>query len=214
MRLAFVSLMAGASWGGSEELWSDTALLALEQGHDVFVSVYNWGELPVKLRELKNKGAHVHLRQRYNSSFSLFKKATNYFINRSRLIGNPYLPIFTFAPDSIFINQGDNFCIAVHHKQLKELLEKHGIPYILMCHNHAQYSSIPQSNIYPEAVSFYKKAKRVLFVSERMKYVTQRQLCCDLPNASIVQNTIGIKDLKILNLPESETVQFAAVGYL
>ena len=39
MRFAFVSTMADWPWGGSEELWSQTAVQLRRDGHDVQASV-------------------------------------------------------------------------------------------------------------------------------------------------------------------------------
>ena len=36
MKIAFISSMYGATWGGSEELWGGAALVLLEQGVEVF----------------------------------------------------------------------------------------------------------------------------------------------------------------------------------
>ena len=39
MRFAFISTMTGWAWGGSEELWNQTAVQLKRDGHDVQVSV-------------------------------------------------------------------------------------------------------------------------------------------------------------------------------
>ena len=66
--------MAGAQCGGSESLWSKTAELALEQGHEVFVSVYKWDRIYSQIEALKNKGAIVDFRNRYNPALPFFRK--------------------------------------------------------------------------------------------------------------------------------------------
>src|SRR5947209_5979031 len=55
--------MAGDTWGGSEELWADTALKLLEQGHSVRAMVEYWPNLHWKVKRLMERGADVHLRQ-------------------------------------------------------------------------------------------------------------------------------------------------------
>lgn len=45
-RIVFVSTMDGIPWGGSEELWSRTALaLLVDQGYAVSASVLEWSPL-------------------------------------------------------------------------------------------------------------------------------------------------------------------------
>lgn len=53
MKLAIVSLMGGAPWGGSEALWHSLAMFALDQGDEVFVSVYDWGMVQEKITQLQ-----------------------------------------------------------------------------------------------------------------------------------------------------------------
>ena len=50
MRIAFVSLMGGLPWGGSEALWHAMATHALKQGDEVIVSVYDWGVVHEKIK--------------------------------------------------------------------------------------------------------------------------------------------------------------------
>ena len=42
MKIAFISTMDSAPWGGSEYLWATTAEQALKEGHEVMVSLYDW----------------------------------------------------------------------------------------------------------------------------------------------------------------------------
>ena len=84
MRLTFISTLSGASWEGSEELWSLVALLALEQQHQVQVVVYKWENIPSRISQLQEKGAEIVFRER-KQAFVLkpflqrqFDKVTNY----------------------------------------------------------------------------------------------------------------------------------------
>ena len=49
--------MSPLPWGGSEELWAETAIAALQAGYEVFVSVVGWANPARKLRELERRGA-------------------------------------------------------------------------------------------------------------------------------------------------------------
>src|SRR5690606_23313283 len=64
MRLAFVTIN-GSAWGGSEVLWVKTAKLALEQGHQVLVSMFDFEKLPEQILELKTLGAEFYFRRRF-----------------------------------------------------------------------------------------------------------------------------------------------------
>lgn len=43
-RIAYISLMSGLPWGGSEAFWNTRAFESLENGHAVFVWFYDWGQ--------------------------------------------------------------------------------------------------------------------------------------------------------------------------
>src|SRR6476661_2607157 len=58
--ILFVSLMAGSSWGGSEELWYRTALLAQSRGWKVGCALYYWAEKEIRIQPLKEGGAKIY----------------------------------------------------------------------------------------------------------------------------------------------------------
>lgn len=62
MRYFFISLLEAAPWGGSEELWSRTALRLLAAGAYVAVSVPDWSPEPPPIARLRAAGAEVFKR--------------------------------------------------------------------------------------------------------------------------------------------------------
>ena len=56
----FISLMAGTPWGGSEEIWYKTALLAQQKGWKVGCAVYHWKEKEKKVQSLIDGGADIY----------------------------------------------------------------------------------------------------------------------------------------------------------
>ena len=212
MRLAFVSLMSGIQWGGSEALWTKTAHLAINKGNIVLISVYDWGSLHTEIKNLKTKGAVIKLRSRFNSNGNIFYKTLLYFKNRINFLNNSYNKILSWKPDHIIINQGDSFDISVHHYKLFELIKKNKIPYSLICNSHRQFSDIPHENIYPKAIEIFQKAHTVYFVSKRMQKMAERKLCINLPNSRFTWNPLNFNKSKYLLWPENEIIQFAVVG--
>lgn len=106
MKLAFISTMDGIPWGGSEELWSRTALLALQEGHQVFVSVYDWDrKLHPRLLELQDNGAILHLRERFRHDVPIVKKIKRFIINRIQSLNSSWKSLVNFQPEHILINQ-------------------------------------------------------------------------------------------------------------
>ncbi len=212
MKIAFISL--GAPWGGSEVLWSKTAGLALEQGHDVFVSVYRFDKVPDSINILKEMGAVIHFREKYNPDQLLLKKIKSYIKTHCFNKTKVYSELWKFNPNNIFISQGSSFALLVHHYGLFEDIRKHKVQYSIICHSHSQYSSIPDKNIYPRGKELFLKANYVFFVSNRQKSLIERSLCTKLENAMITWNPLNLKEKKYLNWSEMKTAQFAMVGDL
>ena len=64
MRIAFITT-CGFPWGGCEQLWTRTAALALSEGHEVLISVFDWPEQHPVIRSPEGAGARLLLRRRY-----------------------------------------------------------------------------------------------------------------------------------------------------
>lgn len=105
-RLAFVSTMAGAPWGGSEELWSQTALRLRASGHHVVASVVKWPFTHSRLREMGDMGVGVLFRKaRTSRAMRLLRRcfSTN-SIQRLDRVSVDWLR--REAPDLVVISQG------------------------------------------------------------------------------------------------------------
>jgi hypothetical protein len=70
--IAFISTMEGDSWGGSEELWSRTALRLAAQGLRIFASMLQWPVTHHRSTELMKGGVHVQFRPR---QYSVWRRA-------------------------------------------------------------------------------------------------------------------------------------------
>lgn len=215
MKIAFISLMGGLPWGGSEALWHKTAQLALAQGLQVFVSVYDWGKQnSEKLVELKKQGAIPHFRKKWDPAESVFKKIKRRLGERFHSLSDNWKALVDFKPDAVLINQGDNFDLVIHHQELYNILKNNIITYSFICHNHAQYSHFLEYTQYQLARKVYTHAKTVWFVSHRQWQLTERKLCIKLSNAQFTWNPLNLNDYNLLPWPPMEIIQMAIVGNL
>ncbi len=213
MKIAFVSLMGGLPWGGSEALWHAVALHALEQKDEVYVSVYDWGNLHTKLQGLKDKGAIIHQRKRFNPDAGMYDKIIRFINKRQPVFDKDYQSIIDFNPEMVLISQGDSFDLALHHRPLYNLLIKNNIAYSLVCHNHEQFSFIPPKVIYPGAVEIFENAKQVFFVSKRQWKLTERRLVMKINNGYFTWNPLNILIQESpLTWPEGEKAQLGIVA--
>jgi glycosyltransferase involved in cell wall biosynthesis len=67
----FLSLMNGAAWGGSEELWFRTALWLTNHNYKIGIGCYDWAEKKDRIGQLKNAGCSIYL---LPNKKGLFKK--------------------------------------------------------------------------------------------------------------------------------------------
>lgn len=215
MKLAIVSLMSGQPWGGSEALWYSLAGYALEQGDRVLVSLYRWDEEHPKVKTLKEKGAVIAYRKRFNANAGLGEKLVRSLKKRKPSLNKDYSDIIEFKPDHVFISQGDNFDLAVHHTGLYRLLRENKISYSFVCHGHSQYGMIPSPEIYPAGKAVFENAENVFFVSKRQWSLTERRLLIHLKNASVTSNPLNMQMPSApLPMPGTEILQMAIVGGL
>jgi glycosyltransferase involved in cell wall biosynthesis len=214
-RIGIVSLMGGLQWGGSEALWYSIALHALQQGDEVFVSVYDWGKPHKKLEYLQQKGAVIHYRKRYNAEAGTFGKIIRFIQHRKPSLNKDYQSLINFKPECIFISQGDSFDLAIHHRPLFTLIAKHAIPFSFVCHSHSQFSLIPPVSIFPGAKEIFNLAQQVYFVSKRQWQLTERRLVSKVANGQFTWNPINMEmPDQSLAWIEDNFIQMAIVGSL
>jgi L-malate glycosyltransferase len=203
MRIGIISTMGGNPWGGSEELWAEAALTALNAGHEVFVSVLGWASTPPKLAELECRGAKILRRHNPDCQFqgTLFRSASS------------YRDLFKMNPDVIVVSQGWVFD-AVVDTELLELLSVAPIPFVLVCQFNEGLPVLTNSCARKHACNIFSRAFRVLFVSNRNRIEAERQLARKIPNAGLVLNPVNLSDSSYVLWPESKTARFASVARL
>ena len=181
-------------WGGSEALWYATALHAIQQNDEIFVSVSKWDEVPHQIKLLQQKGIAVHFRKRTHDKYSFSERMLRIIQNRVPSLKQDYQSIVAFKPDMVFISQAESFDFALYHKRLYNLLMLNKISYSIVCHSIVQqYSYIPPKEIYPGAIEVFQNAKQVFFVSKRQWQLTERRLVRRLTNAQFTWNPLNLK---------------------
>jgi glycosyltransferase involved in cell wall biosynthesis len=210
-RIAFVSVMGAAPWGGSEFLWAQAAAYLAKAGHSVFASVVGWPNTAPQLIELESLGVVVI--QRYpekHTRFTRFQKkvAKVFRIERDNHPG--WDSLRSFSPDLVCISQGAAYC---------------GTDWMLRCHkNRLPYVSICQSNSanfwpsdrmlddYREA---YLNSVAAFFVADANLVLARKQLANDLPNAEVVKNPFNVSwDCKPIWPGDEDVLNLACVARL
>lgn len=200
MRIAFVSVMAGSAWGGSEELWADAAIHAAKDGHAVMASVYdlrtgreNW---PGKLKKVAEAGVEVAMRRR----------PIHWRIDVPMAPLRPrFRALERFKPDMVCVSQGASYEIVNFGDclELRTYLERSRTPYFIVCQLNGEVAPLT-----PErrrtAKAFFDAAAGVGFVSARNLDQGRRHLCSALPRGVVLRNPVNLSSREPVAWPGDE----------
>lgn len=225
MTVAFVSIIFASPWGGSEELWSRTALELAAQGFSVCASVRDWSPLHPRVQMLMDGGVGVWFRPAPAPLSKLVLRAVSdpeqalthlwyrtaerhksvVAIEAERLFARK-------RPRLVVISQGDAFAPI----DLLELCVRKKLPFVTIQHANTEHWWLEdnQAERYRAALT---AAQKCYFVSKANQRLTERQIGCELSNAEVVQNPVNIDFNVPLTWPEvgpTGAIRFACVGRL
>jgi len=193
-------------WGGSEELWYQTALAALAEGHSVHVSMKFTGALAPKIQELIGKGLVLHKRRGYIKKGTpagkrILKKAWHLLLNS---FSNPYKSIYRARPDIVIFNS--SLFQAGEDNYFHRLQQAYHRPYVVITQVVAEFNR-PFSNTPSQAMrDGFLKAAKVFFVSRRNFETIQRHLALALPNGEVITNPVNLADTVMIPYPAMDGV--------
>jgi glycosyltransferase involved in cell wall biosynthesis len=186
MRIAFISTMSGWPWGGSEELWSQTALRLVAQGHDVSASVVWWPQLSPKVLELEQRGIRLFIKQpsQPNLPARVWHKIKRRFQEEER---KEFEWLRSLHPDVVVISQGGTS----DGVEWMTFCREAGLPFVavVQCNPEGWYPDDDQS---AEMAKAYTSAKKVVCVSRHNLKLLERQIGEKLPNASVIWNPYNV----------------------
>lgn len=195
MRIAFCSAMDGYGWGGSEELWSQSAVRLALEGHAIMASVNGWAEPRPKLEPLRKAGVLVNERPLTPVAFS--QRAV--MAMKRRLPGHDALglaPIEKFRPDLVCISDGGISC----GLGAMEWCSRKGIPFMSICH--ANNEAWQLNDVWVDQLrAAYGSARLCCFVSDANRRLLEIQLGERLKNWRVVRNPFGVAYDKPLAWP-------------
>jgi glycosyltransferase involved in cell wall biosynthesis len=201
-KIAFVSALGSAPWGGSEELWSQAALHLLREGHRISACVSHWSPLADQIVALKAEG--IRLGFKPSARTSLVAQGLYKVLHLERL----WLRLN--SPDFLVISQGgisDGLDWLMACQALK-------IPYCAIVQANAEYWW-PDDGKAEQMASAYSAAAGVFFVADQNRLLLERQIGMELPNARLIQNPICLAGSAALPWPPEDLGwNLAVVGRL
>lgn len=186
-KILFISTNDHVPWGGSEVLWSETALRLLKKENtDIAFSVQKWNPTPPHIESLISAGAKGYLRQPpppASIAKMAFKKL---FKHRGRSDSWKFDCIQGFQPDLVVLSLGN-------HNSSSEWMEyfmKQNVAYTLIIQLVRDGSNVPgdKDPSYKKLKAGYLGATRVFCVSEDNLNILRKQFANPLTNASIIFN--------------------------
>lgn len=207
-KIAFVSTMLGTPWGGSEELWSQTAMRLLEQGHRVDVSVPGWPMRPKQVEDIIAKGGNVSFRAR---SLPLIQRSLAKI--RKRFSPEPLDHesmewLRREKPDLLVISQGGPWDSVPWLRACRQL----GIPYCPIVHAHNEHWW-PSDDELAAGLPALLEARRLFFVSKSNKNLMEMQCGTRFRHAEVVVNPWKVDATSPAPWPkETGTFELACVG--
>jgi len=207
--------MEGAAWGGSEELWYRVANFAIENQHQITVSVKHWENRNEKINNLEKKGVKIIERQSNKKKSFLF-----------RIVKKLKVLLFIDGPDKnefswIERENSKHLIISLGgphdflgFPRLLEILSKGDVNYSII--QQFNFEHIIYNNFQRKLVEgFYSKADFTYFVSKRNLEVTERSICKKLKNSSIISNPANLTKLELIPYPINiNQINFACVARL
>ena len=185
MKVAFISGMSVCPWGGSEELWSQTASRLSANGHAVAVSVPFWRVPSEQVQRLKN--GRIKVRVHSSGRSSLIARGVGKIKRKmgERVWGCHWLR--RYKPDLVVISQGGitdglewmQFCI------------ESDLPFVVISQCNSAFWW-PPDEMAAAMIEAYRKARKVFCVSYHNLALLERQLATHLPNASVVWNPYAV----------------------
>ncbi|MBD1823572.1 glycosyltransferase family 4 protein [Cyanobacteria bacterium FACHB-DQ100] len=179
MKIAFIAVNNTAPWGGSEELWAQTAIYLAKSGHQVAVNVKGWATKPAQMQAIEAVCSTT-----YRGYDRNWMEKLSFMAQRGKSF---YRWLDRVRPDLAVISQSSNN----DGLSWMEACSSRSIPYVTISH-------IATENYwYADALNArlaiaYTQAKRAYFVSQNTRDITLKQIATPLPQARIVRNPFNV----------------------
>lgn len=205
MKFAFVSTMAGWPWGGSEELWSRTAVQLKRAGHEIQASVVHRPRLPEKVALLAKQGIRIGTYPSYEVGVP--RRIWNKLTLRYR---RSYNRLRRFKPDLVVISQGHNS----GGLDWARICREASIPYVVIVQCNSEHWWFDDQRV-EEAAAVYMAARKVFCVSRSNLNLLRMQLGDPVQNGEVVWNPYNVLPENIPTWPvENGSWRLACVARL
>ena len=208
-QIDFLIVPENIHWGGSELLWSQTALILSESGYLVKVLLNEKMQLPNSL-EMQFKQQNLLLQKTKGAKLTQFQKLANRFLPyalRFKAQDNRCKLIEALQPKLVLVNQGFNF----NGVSLMKYLNEKKIDYVSISHavNELHW---PNVSLRKDMLEVFNGSKCNYFVSQDNLEVTQMQLGVKILKVEVVRNPFQVSYQCDFGYPQTGGYHLACVG--
>jgi glycosyltransferase involved in cell wall biosynthesis len=208
-RVAFISTTSARNLGGSELLWSRSALALLERGVKVAANLRYSQTLHPDIAHLVGAGCQLGMRRRRGMVDRLVQRAFPGRFSRVDAEVGRFKWLDRLEPHLVVLSEGAPFSLT----DWMLACQQKGIPYAIVVHG-ASGHLWPNGDVERHARA-YAAALAAGFVSGATRRLVERQLGCSLPNATVVFNPFNVRFDACPRWPdEREGFILACVGRL
>ena len=205
-RLAIVSTLEGAVWGGSEELWAALAAEAVARGIHTTVGVVRGPVVPPRVTSLAEAGVRITYRP------PEIRSRVQRLVDR---VWRRPLPLArqlrALSADRLVISLSTAYDLA-STPEVCQVLRHTCTPYILLVHHNLDN---PVKDTWRAASrELFERAVLNCFVAENNLRAVERQTAMRVPNAVLVQNPINLKEYRPVTWPSDDGPRLACVARL
>ena len=202
-RVAFLAANTAVPWGGSEELWYQTATRMVKAGYDIAASVEGWEPAVSQIEALRRAGADVHYRWYNRTIYHLLQFKLSKGSIHQRWLNR-------FSPDLAVISQASN----IDGVEWMEACIARNIPFVTIAQAAAP-NYWPSDDIAARLAAAFQQSAGSFFVSQRNIDLTATQIAADIPKAKVVRNPFNVSYNAAPTWPEpAEPLKLACVGRL
>jgi glycosyltransferase involved in cell wall biosynthesis len=184
--IAFISTMEGGPWGGSEELWSQTALRLASKNIEVCASVRHWEPPHQRIVELLHRGATVQQRPPIRQ-FGARAWRKLFASNKTHFAAEIERWLQVSSPSLVVLSAGD----VVPPIDVMELCVEKRWPFVTVGHNNSD-SWWPHDELAERFRELLPMALRCYFVAHANRQLVENHLSFQLNNAEIVHNPFNV----------------------
>ena len=205
LRIAFISPFA-SQWGGSEELWSQTAArLSADQG-EITICVKHWSTEADQVRKLRAKGCRII---KHSAPRSFPRRLLDKVIPAPSVVEREATWLDDFHPDLVVISES----MLGEGADWAEACSRRGLPFAIIVHVAAELMW-PNDADALRLRALFRSARCVYFVSEATRILTTTQLAADLPDSKVIRNPFNVPYGSPIPWPIGNPFRLACVGRL